>query len=323
LSFPGYGATRAAETLTIPTAGVVSATEGTIECFVYIDSKIRESSFNRYIWGVSDGGSSSSPNTLCLRHSIAGYWTLQAVSAGGSANAVNILDNLSIGWHRFAARWSAQEMALLIDGGSKQYINNPLLPSTFNSTLRIGDFPLSGGTYCCDTLIDDLRISNIARDGAEILDSYNTGAALPIDAHTTAKMAFDGTLEIFARPIIFAGTIDAPEAIESDPGYLYYPITAVDYNQIADKRLYAASHENTLAGNIVSAIISARRSYNIKSELQLQKMFGSSRLLEGRLGHELEHRFRQEAELFQQLDQPCTMDPERYCPAYEFQDKKK
>jgi hypothetical protein len=41
-------------------------------------------------------------------------------------------------------------------------------------------------------LIDDLRISNIARTDAEILADYNSGAALPVDDYTTAKLNFDG-----------------------------------------------------------------------------------------------------------------------------------
>jgi hypothetical protein len=56
---------------------------------------------------------------------------------------------------------------------------------------------------------------------------------------------------------IFVGTFDKLEDYEGDPGYLYYNVSAVDYNQLADKKLIAASYSTTLAGDIVSAIITA------------------------------------------------------------------
>jgi hypothetical protein len=247
------GTTRIDETLTIPTAGIWNRGNWTIEMiyepmsvtnagntikglfFCYIDA----SNFCQFFTGWG------------------GEWIIQIKSGGteysftaGFAASINVK-------YQVAVTGDSSTMRLFVNGvqfGSVAYVEPVgVLPAN----IYIGSL---GGNYRANGLIDDLRISNIARDGAEILDSYNTGAALPIDAHTTAKMALDGTLEIYARPVIFAGTIEAPEQIETDPGYLYYPITAVDYNQLADKRLYAASHESTLAGNIVSAIISAKLS---------------------------------------------------------------
>jgi len=260
--------TRAAETLTIPTAGVLSADEGTVEFFFkplsgFFDSNVGGDGFNRII------GHSSNINTneLQLCNEASSDKLLFAISnsggewAGGSAYSCISTTVLALDtWYHIAARWSqtAGTFSIFVNGVKEDEATYDKFP-TISNPLYIGSHQQVVERKG-NILIDDLRISNIARDDAEILDSYSTGAALPVDAYTTAKLAFDQTLEIFARPVIFAGTIDAPEAVESDPGYLYYPITAVDYNQIADKRLYAASHESTLAGNIVSAIISAKLS---------------------------------------------------------------
>ena len=245
------GATRAAETLTIPTAGVLSATEGTIECWLKPDW-LNSDTVNRVLFAVQQNVPNISTKIFAASTNI----TFRANGLTVTTPRSNLIEK---SWNHFALTWKT-------DGTVCGYLNGVNIGTGTYSSIPIWDTSIYVGANTvteaeeANGLIDDLRISNIARTDAEILAAYNSGVALPVDIHTTAKMAFDGTLEIFARPIIFAGTIDAPEAIESDPGYLYYPITAVDYNQIADKRLYAASHENTLAGNIVSAIISAKLS---------------------------------------------------------------
>lgn len=47
----------------------------------------------------------------------------------------------------------------------------------------------------CNGLIDDLRISNRARTLAEHQAAYNSNQPLPVDAATTLKISFDGSLE--------------------------------------------------------------------------------------------------------------------------------
>jgi hypothetical protein len=248
------GTTRIAETLTIPTSNIWNRGNWTVE-MVFIPTNAMNAGEYKDFWTniITDG-----INAYYLGVSPTGQLIAYIYSGGTSYNILSITELISLGGtYNIALSGDGSIMRLYCNGvqiGFAAYIE-PV--GIFQTNMCIGS---NYGTEYANGLIDDMRISNIARDSAEILASYNTGAALPIDAHTTAKMAFDGTLEIFARPVIFAGTIDAPEEIETDPGYLYYPITAVDYNQIADKRLYAASHENMLAGNIVSAIISAKLS---------------------------------------------------------------
>ena len=132
-------------------------------------------------------------------------------------------------------------------------------PSTAWSTANL--LPWFDGTTTLyerlDGLLDDVRISNIAREDKDILDTYNYGAASPIDEYTTAKIPFDDTLDIYARPKIFAGTIDTVEANEPFPGVLYNHITAVDFNQLADKRVINQSYTSATTSDIVYNIISA------------------------------------------------------------------
>lgn len=47
-----------------------------------------------------------------------------------------------------------------------------------------------------DGLVDDLRISSIARADADILAGYNGGVALPVDVYTTYKLNFDNITEL-------------------------------------------------------------------------------------------------------------------------------
>jgi hypothetical protein len=245
------GTTRAAETLTIPTADVWNDDEWSVELFYTpkIDTATYRTLFIVYI----------NANNFCQVVVNTSGKLYAEVRSGGTLYTRTDTVALSIDQtYRIAVTGNGSVLRLFKNGvqvGSDlPYVK---MVGSIPAIAYIGNF---NNTLHVDGLIDDLRISNIARTDVEILANYNSGIPLPIDQHTTAKMAFDGTLEIFARPVIFAGTIDAPEAIESDPGYLYYPITAVDYNQIADKRLYAASHVNQLAGNIVSAIISSKLS---------------------------------------------------------------
>src|SRR5690606_4702378 len=63
------GTTRSPETLTVPTAGVLDPQEGTIEVDVYVDSRIKQTSFYRDIFRANRSGGG---NGLVLFHSIGG-----------------------------------------------------------------------------------------------------------------------------------------------------------------------------------------------------------------------------------------------------------
>jgi len=82
----------------------------------------------------------------------------------------------------------------------KVYINGVLarkitgvnIPN-FGSVMAIGS--RADNTRHCNTLIDDLRISNRARTDEEIAAAYQSNQPLPVDAWTTLKADFDGNLD--------------------------------------------------------------------------------------------------------------------------------
>ena len=185
--------TRAAETLTIPTAGVLNPQEGTIECWVYVPQFWQPGiPFWRRIWSIDRGAYA------------AGIYGLAYIPYNGEIvfgiyadTAQNIsVAKPSVGWHYFAAKWSASEMALFIDGVKVGSIANPSLPSSFADTvISIGcrpDDPYDN----VNTLIDDLRISSRARSDAEILETYQSGQPAVVDEWTTYKLDFDDKVRI-------------------------------------------------------------------------------------------------------------------------------
>jgi len=193
LSFPGYGTTRSPETLTIPTAGVLNPQEGTVECWVYVDSLIKNTAANRYIFAHTTSSGSPYPNRLSLAHEIDNKWVLFSSNGAGQNSSVAVLDTLSMGWHHFSVRWSSSELALFIDGVKVGYVTNPYLPETLADSIYIGCW--AGGTYgWSNTLIDELRISSRARTDEEIAAAYASNQPLPVDEWTTCKMSFDGNL---------------------------------------------------------------------------------------------------------------------------------
>jgi len=100
----------------------------------------------------------------------------------------------TVGWHFFAAKWSASEMALFIDGVKVGSIANPSLPSSFADTvISIGCRPDSPYDNI-NSLIDDLRISSRARTDAEIQTLYQSNQPAPVDQWTTLKLNFDSNL---------------------------------------------------------------------------------------------------------------------------------
>ena len=183
--------TRAAETPTIPTAGVLNPQEGTVECWVYVPEFWKQDIPHwRRIWsaGIYE-------EYVLSREPYSGNIVFEILDDSGTGTNISV-DKPSIGWHYFAAKWSASEMALFIDGVKVGSIANPSLPSSFADTvISIG---------CCpddpygnvNTLIDDLRISNRARTDEEILSAYQSNQPLPIDENTTYALRFDNSLKV-------------------------------------------------------------------------------------------------------------------------------
>lgn len=181
--------TRAAETLTIPTEGVLNPQEGTVECWVLINDVIKRADGTpRRIFHVSQGEGTAIG--LALYHNInTNEWFLNI----NGSTAVRVSDELTPnGWNYFAVTYA--------EGLAKLYING--IPAAIKQGAQL---PILGGdlyvgsrndnTRHCNTLIDDLRISSIARSDEEIIQAYESNQPLPWDEHTTYLMRFDGNLQ--------------------------------------------------------------------------------------------------------------------------------
>ena len=186
--------TRAAETLTIPTAGVLNPQEGTVEFWVYVNDIIKRQlggSANGIVIHIPRLGGSSgiylfhrgdSPVWEFRTHADDNTYTSKAVSNSYTPN----------GWHFFALRWSLDRADLFIDGVLRGTISNPKLPSGFYDIAYVGYG--GGGGFYSNTLIDDLRISSRARTDEEIAAAYASGQPLPVDEWTTYLLRFSGAL---------------------------------------------------------------------------------------------------------------------------------
>lgn len=189
-----YDSNRAAEFLTIPTAGVFSPAEGTWEQMVYINSMAkRQSGSYNAIFEIP--GSDGAYCILLAHRPSTSDWIL---SFRNQANDVisSVIDEAFTpdGYHRFSVKWTVTEAKLLIDGVVRATISNPPLYAAFGPRASVGYRITTGGDHL-STLHDDLRISSIARSDADIMAAYNSGQPLPEDQYTTFKMNFDGASE--------------------------------------------------------------------------------------------------------------------------------
>ena len=97
--------------------------------------------------------------------------------------------------------WSTTELALFIDGTKVGSINNPKLPGALASNIYIATWAI--GQLWLNSLIDDLRISSIARSDAEILANYQSGRPVGFDSYTTYYEPFDGLYDWQVVGVVF------------------------------------------------------------------------------------------------------------------------
>jgi len=179
------GTIRSPETLTIPTEGVLHKDEGTIELWI---NPITVQSWNNFF------SMSISTGRFLLYFASAGivYWDYGPANSGlGTNGGVAVAGQ----WLHVAMRWSTSKGSreLFVNG---QYIGTKSFtpPDSLSSTVSIVN------NY--GALIDDLRISNIARTDEEIAAAYASGEPLPVDEWTTYKMDMDGILQdIVTTPV--------------------------------------------------------------------------------------------------------------------------
>jgi hypothetical protein len=190
----GASATRSPEVATIPTAGVLSAEEGTWEQRVYVNEVARRQVAGQYpnvfyIRGADGGGGISvwhRPNSP--------HWTLETGNNPVESTSVSVPDSHTPdGWHLFRVTWKQGDKATLsIDGVELGVIDNPLLPSGFYQEAYVGQ---QASIHHLNTAHADIRLSSVARTDDSDLQAYQSNAPLPVDEWTTYLMRMDGNLQ--------------------------------------------------------------------------------------------------------------------------------
>lgn len=182
--------TRANETLTIPTAGVLNPQEGTVECW----AKVINNDISLHTGAIFNGLDTKSCVPINIQK-VANSNNIKLFYYNINNNLVQRdIQILDYAWHFYTLVWSGNTIKVYVDGVLKvtvsDYVGTAYTP--VNNYVWIGR---SGQSYeCWNGLIDDLRISSRARTDAEIQAAYASGQPLPVDEWTTYKLNFDNNL---------------------------------------------------------------------------------------------------------------------------------
>jgi len=170
--------TRAAETLTIPTASVLNPQEGTVEFWV---KPLVVTNWNNFFYMDTSNGRF----LLFFTTNGTAKFDYGPNNTGPQTPAGTIEAN---NWYHIVLRWSATtgKQALFVNGVKYEQNLPNGVASSFPSTVSIVN------NY--SAYIDDLRISSRARTDEEIAAAYQSNQPLPVDAWTTLKLDFNGDL---------------------------------------------------------------------------------------------------------------------------------
>lgn len=121
--------------------------------------------------------------------------------------------------------------------GSRNYIETS---APLPTRMSIGsDF---NGVRQANGVIDDLRISSVARTDQEIANAYNTNVPLPVDANTTYKMEFDNSLIV---------TTYVPDS-KYPTKYIYDASNRLDYVILPSGEIIDFEYDNN--GNLLKRV---------------------------------------------------------------------
>ena len=191
--------TRAAERLTIPTAGILSPAEGTVE-FWWQPINQPASNMTTQLTSpqIMRMGTYANDNSWVLWNlngtlsllvrgaghtSWTGFWQVISSSLWHQLNR----------WYHISVRWSGTNTFWVFVDGVRYgpYVSTHPFTGVAGNVMALGGAAVSGST---NAFIDDLRISNRARTDQEIADAFNSGQPLPVDADTTYALRMDGDL---------------------------------------------------------------------------------------------------------------------------------
>lgn len=176
---------RASEMLSFPTRTVLSVTQGTLEQQIILDHVV--SPTEQFIFDA--GGTTNNNLQLVIKTN----GILEARYGTGSSTLVSTGATILVANTRYAValKWSVSGVEVLLNGIYEA--NNASAPTMiFGVNAFIGS--RADGALQLDGVIDDLRISSIARLDADILTAYNTSQPLPVDQYTSYKLPFDTTI---------------------------------------------------------------------------------------------------------------------------------
>ncbi|MCS1350326.1 distal tail protein Dit [Mechercharimyces sp. CAU 1602] len=174
-----YGSPRNGECIYVKTDEVLNETEGTIEFWVYEEG---DSPVQRYMIDLNGNSRMSLYRSTDGNYVI--YFNGEEVMSSSAP---------SIGWHAITIRWNGTEVTLFVDGIE---MDSEVLTQSvsFYEATRLYVGCDQHGANQWNSLIDDMRISNIARADEEIAIGYNSGESFEVDDFTTYKVTFDSAL---------------------------------------------------------------------------------------------------------------------------------
>lgn len=193
LSFPGYGATRAAEVLTVPSS-VFTKSKWTVK-LNYVPKTNDYAYKIDYLWMCSIDAS----NYYILRvNQTTGYIALYVMSGGVVKGIVGSTAVVVGNTYKITASGDGSVMRLCVNGvqiGSDLAYTEPV--GTLPTNMYVGSD--NSGVGQANGIINDFAVLNVAETLAEHQADYATGLPLTVTEYTTYLMSCAGTLQPTVR----------------------------------------------------------------------------------------------------------------------------
>lgn len=197
------GTPRAADTLDLPTAALINASEGSLAIAVYITQDLLSSPTDRYIFYTGNG---SDQGRVSLRHIGGGNvwtYTLSDNTSGPNYTAISAKDTLTaVGWHIFGVRYNSTEASLWIDGTKVGVQLLPFIPTVLDTNIYIG----SNRSLLLqpNTFFGGFQTTYYARSDASMNMQTDPGSVLAYDDDSSYIMTFNSVTT--GQSTLFDGT---------------------------------------------------------------------------------------------------------------------
>jgi len=206
---------RSGEMLAL-TSGLFTASQGTIEAWVK-PLRDYDSSTSNNIQMITDVAGTGQ-NGLLLAIDENGKFYTQAGTGSGVVKAISSTVAEKDTWYHVTGRWTNSSVMIYVNG-VKEATASGSVNISLSQTPAVGRQSSMSIRYF-DGLIDDLRISNIARTDTAIADAYALMQPSGKDGNTTYKLNFDESLKPVYQPTNwnkFGGRINHAEYDSTAP----------------------------------------------------------------------------------------------------------